>query len=289
MGSLTFSYAEEDTEFRRWTHNLFRTFITKGSMVEVVLKDNPDFLLVTSTALRVNENILNWNIPLILVHNEAWSNYWPPCGAEKFKAILGCCEGPPETIVFPYYAVHFDESIDELLEMRQKFLQKPKTKFCCFVVSNDYCGARNMVLKRIELFDELNVVKRVDSGGKVENNMGGLVPKENFLEWVSDYKFMICLENTKQTPGYLTEKPFTPWFAGTVPIYEGSAEHELWYGAYISAMGPVERTVQKVFELDSNNAAYEIMRRTDLCDDIKDKFSLKSFEDNFQKVLDTFD
>lgn len=288
---LIFDYGESDLEFSRWTHNLFRTFLNSGEMRENYDNVKPDILFVTSTALRVNESLIDCGIPLVLVHNEAWTNYWPPCGPEKFAAILGCCPlpvEPPNFISYPYYAVHFRDSIDELVKKRQKLLAKKKTKFCCFVVSNDRTGHVDMMVKRIKLFDALNDIKHVDSGGAVRNNVG-IAPWLGFIDWVSDYKFMICLENTKSNPGYITEKPFTPWFAGAVPIYDGACIYELNQKALIDASGSIENIVKRVMELDNDTIGYQLMRNENIVDNIEGKFSLEHFEYEFRKkVLDKY-
>lgn len=282
---MKFLYTENDTEFRRWTGNLFKTFIQSG---EMKLDPHPDVFLTTSTALRANPEIVKSNVPLILVHNEAWTNYWPPCDADRFDAIIGCCPVPFKAdnfIQYPYYVVHYNDSIDKLLEKRKKLLEKSKTKFCCFVTSNDYCGARNMVLKRRDLFEALNSRMWVDSAGRVRNNVGYYAPTENFIEWISDYKFMICLENTKQNPGYLTEKPFTPWFAGTVPIYDGACKSDLYSNAFVDASEDIPSIVHRVSQIDGDDTTYNIMRNADLVEDISDRFSLKTFEDEFRKKV----
>ena len=45
---------------------------------------------------------------------------------------------------------------------------------------------------------------------------------EKKLTTLSQYKFSICFENVKDIPGYITEKIFDCFFAGTVPIYLGA-------------------------------------------------------------------
>jgi len=52
---------------------------------------------------------------------------------------------------------------------------------------------------------------------------------------ISDYKFMICLENSVGQPGYISEKIFDCFCARTVPVYLGSkgSEKILPSGAYI--------------------------------------------------------
>lgn len=91
----------------------------------------------------------------------------------------------------------------------------PKSKFCCFLVSNPKAS------ERINFFHKLNQYQKVDSGGKVENNLGYLVI--NKLYFMSPYKFMIAYENSS-FPGYVTEKVYECFFTNTIPIYWGSVE-----------------------------------------------------------------
>jgi alpha(1,3/1,4) fucosyltransferase len=48
---------------------------------------------------------------------------------------------------------------------------------------------------------------------------GKIIDKKSILE---KYKFSICYENVKNTPGYITEKIFDCFFAGCIPIYWGA-------------------------------------------------------------------
>jgi alpha(1,3/1,4) fucosyltransferase len=89
----------------------------------------------------------------------------------------------------------------------------PKSKFCCFLVSNPKS------IKRINFFKKLNQYSLVDSGGKVENNLGYFVSDK--LKFMSSYKFMIAYENSSY-PGYVTEKIYECFFTNTIPIYWGS-------------------------------------------------------------------
>jgi len=79
---------------------------------------------------------------------------------------------------------------------------------------------------RDRFFEILSAYKRVDSGGRWNNNIGGAIGDRynNFraskCEWLQDYKFHICFENSSY-PGYLTEKLFDAYAAGCIPIYWG--------------------------------------------------------------------
>lgn len=87
-----------------------------------------------------------------------------------------------------------------------------KTRFCGFVVSNPRCRVRN------EFFRRLSKYKRVDSGGKLFNNVGGRVAdKQAFL---AECRFTIAFEN-ESYPGYTTEKIAEPMLVQSIPIYWG--------------------------------------------------------------------
>lgn len=98
---------------------------------------------------------------------------------------------------------------------------KYKSNFCSFIVS-----ASTLYSPRDEFFKKLCEYKKVDSGGRHLNNIGGSIGNRynNFtkskLEWLKNYKFNICFENSYQ-PGYITEKIFQAFAAGCIPIYWG--------------------------------------------------------------------
>jgi len=88
-----------------------------------------------------------------------------------------------------------------------------KTDFCAFLVSNP------SATERINFFHSLSHYKKVDSGGKVLNNIGGRVNDRS--EFLKSRKFSISFENNSH-PGYSTEKLILPWLHGCIPIYWGN-------------------------------------------------------------------
>ena len=87
-----------------------------------------------------------------------------------------------------------------------------KPRFCGFVVSNPLSKTRN------EFFRRLSKYKRVDSGGKLFNNVGGRVAdKRAFL---AECRFTIAFENESH-PGYTSEKVAEPMLVDSIPIYWG--------------------------------------------------------------------
>lgn len=88
-----------------------------------------------------------------------------------------------------------------------------KKDFCSITVSND---DRNPIFKL--LFERLSEYKKVDSGGKWRNNMGGRVNDK--LAFDRTHKFSIVCENSA-SPGYTTEKIVQAYAANCIPIYWG--------------------------------------------------------------------
>ena len=56
--------------------------------------------------------------------------------------------------------------------------------------------------------------------GQTFSSYKGVVENKKLL--MEKYRFSICYENTKNIPGYITEKIFDSFFAGCVPIYWGA-------------------------------------------------------------------
>ena len=102
-----------------------------------------------------------------------------------------------------------------------------KKKFCAFVVTNPRQEMRN------NAFKWLSTYKRVDSAGRLFNNVGedifaglggggGELKKHEFLK---EYKFCLAYEN-ESSSGYTTEKWLHAKAAGTIPIYWGDPKVE---------------------------------------------------------------
>jgi hypothetical protein len=71
----------------------------------------------------------------------------------------------------------------------------------------------------------LNQYKKVDSCGNFSNNVGAVLKSnywtEEYREFLSEYKFIICFENTKFGT-YSTEKIVNSYLANIIPIYWSS-------------------------------------------------------------------
>jgi hypothetical protein len=123
----------------------------------------------------------------------------------------------PRHLRFPYYI--WDGRGEDLIKEPDEAarLLPQKKKFCAFIVSSP--GPR----ERIKFFEKLSRYKRVDSGGRVLNNIGGPIPGgfPGKLEFLKSYKFNLAYENAS-VEGYTTEKLFEAMKARCVPIYWGN-------------------------------------------------------------------
>ncbi len=96
-----------------------------------------------------------------------------------------------------------------------------KTHFCAFMASY----ANHNTTTRVDFFQRLGKYKHVDSGGRLFNNIGGMVPGgfAGKRAWLTKYKFHIAFEN-RAVPGYVTEKLPDGLLTHTVPIYWGAPD-----------------------------------------------------------------
>ncbi|MEI6860792.1 MAG: glycosyltransferase family 10 [Verrucomicrobiota bacterium] len=131
-------------------------------------------------------------------------------------------------------------------------------EFCSFVVSNHRASRAHG--GRVEMFERLSAYRRVASGGRFRNNVGG--PVTDKLAFLRRHKFNLAFENTS-APGYTTEKLVEAKAAGTVPIYWGNPEVAREFNArgFVNChdfAGP-DAVVARVRELDRDPAVYLAM------------------------------
>lgn len=126
-------------------------------------------------------------------------------------------------------------------------------KFCSFVVSN----ANFADPIREKFFRRLSQYKRVDSGGRYLNNVGG--PVKDKIGFCRGYKFNIAFENSAY-PGYTTEKIMEAYAAESVPIYFGNptieTDFRLESMVRVKDETDIERAVEEIIHLDQNDDAY---------------------------------
>ena len=133
---------------------------------------------------------------------------------------------------------------------KQNYLKREK--FCNFVYSNG-----NADKKREEFYNLLSQYKKIDSGGRYLNNIGG--PVEDKFSFQQQYKFSIAFENSSDI-GYTTEKLIEAKAAGTIPIYWGNPEiaKEFNTKSFINChdYNNFEEVVEEIKKIDNDDELY---------------------------------
>ena len=191
-----------------WSHfdpkdNFFIELLSQNFNVE--LSDEPDLLIYSCYG---NEH-LKFNCHKLFYNGENMRINWNACDfAIGFDYLKD-----KRYYRLPNWIWYSDvKKLTLSKESSQKVLSR-KDKFCNMVVSNPHAK------KRIDFFNELSKYKKVDSGGRYLNNIGG--PVKDKIEFLKPYRFTMAFENSSY-PGYTTEKLLEPMFANSIPIYWGN-------------------------------------------------------------------
>lgn len=126
-------------------------------------------------------------------------------------------------------------------------------EFCSIVVSNNHLADP----MRERFFQLLSEYKKIDSGGRAWNNIGG--PVDNKYEFIAKYKFNIAFENSS-VMGYTTEKIMEPMTVGSIPIYWGNPliSNEFNTKSFVNLhdFKSLEEVVEKIMILDTIEEEY---------------------------------
>ena len=176
------------------------------------------------------------------------------------------------------YNVFFWTNFNEIDQKRKEILGNPiRKKFCGAVISN--CSA----IFRLDFIHQLNKYKKVDMGGKCQNNINeSVIDKVAFL---SGYKFSIAIENS-DGDGYLSEKIVDSFLAGTIPIYYGDYLLDEFINpkSFILIKGEqdIEKKIEYIKKIDEDDDLYRsiIMEKPIIDDNFAnkiDEMEIKSF------------
>jgi hypothetical protein len=157
----------------------------------------------------------------------------------------------------PYYAIRVLEanSLSKLEKIYDKqeaqLILNEKEEFCCTVVSNPNATIRN------DFFYQLNKVKKVNSGGRFNNNIGG--PTSDKRSFCKSHKFVFAFENEKEN-GYCTEKITDAFLSDAIPIYFGDPTVTEVFNSrrFINYddFADKEELVQTILDIDSNDEKF---------------------------------
>ncbi len=156
----------------------------------------------------------------------------------------------PRNFRLPLYVIR--PGVGSLLDPRDPDrIMREKTLFCSFIISNPYSP------RRISFFKKLSKYKRVDSGGRYLNNVGG--PVADKFDFMRRYKFNIAFENSSY-PGYTTEKVVDPMTVGSIPVYWGNplVDRDFNTRSFINwhDYGSDEAVIERIIRLDNDPDEY---------------------------------
>ena len=152
-----------------------------------------------------------------------------------------------------FYTLYYQ--LPKLIKKNHENL-KNREKFCAFIVSS------NSSRERVKFFKKLSKYKKVDSYGKVQNNMGDQIFGKRWstnVDLYKNYKFVICFENNF-AKRYICEKLHNTMFSGAIPIYRGAPD----IGDYFNTKsfinyddyGSYDKMIKKIIELDKDDKKY---------------------------------
>ena len=175
------------------------------------------------------------------------------------------------------YSILFWTNFKAIDKRRKEILKQPvRKKFCAAVISN--CEHR-FAKFRLNFIHKLSKYKKVDMGGKCQNNINGSV--KNKIKFLSNYKFSFAMENSNGD-GYLSEKIIDSFLAGTIPIYFGDYLLDEFINprTYILIKGEkdIKNKIEYIKKIDNDNNLYKEL--------IKEK---PIIDDNFRNKIDNIE
>lgn len=203
-----------------------------------------------------------------------------PCitDEENYDLILFSRTTDKNIVDYPFY-IYYMHFYDDKYNILNRLIERPiitkiPDKFCCFIVSNGVCAVRN------NMFHLLNSYKKVESLGRYCNNMNFVLEHkwwtEEFRDYISNYKFIICFENNKDNEycnTYSTEKIINPYMSRIIPIYWGTnhihkvlSRNSMLY-LEDDSRESYQKIINEIIELDNDDDKYlEFVNRPAITD-----------------------
>jgi hypothetical protein len=236
-------------EFSDWwsgfdkTDNYFYNLLKEEFDVEI--SNNPDYLFFSV----FGNHHQSYNCMKIFYTGE---NVAPPLGYCQYSFSFDYLDDS-RNYRLPHYLLY--DGYYELVRPKIIMESMSRRKFCNFVASNGNCQERN------NFVSELSKYKKVDSGGRWMNNIGGAVSDKRKFQ--SEYKFSVAFENNAYRPGYewyITEKIMEPMTVNSIPIYKGGYKinEDFNTKSFVNCheFMSLSDVIEHIIELDKNDNKY---------------------------------
>ena len=193
-------------------------------------------------------------------------------GLGHYNLLLTCkMNKTPKIISLPLFIpyIYCNNFIDRL--ENPPVVTSVPSKSICAIISNGNCLERNYIMNCIERY------VKIDYAGNYKNNVPkveGAYNSKSLFDFYSQYKFVICMENTWQET-YITEKIVNGFLANTIPIYWGTNKVFDYFNKerfiYIenTTNKCIINAIKQINILISNNDKYlEVVNKPVFCDGV---------------------
>jgi alpha(1,3/1,4) fucosyltransferase len=247
MKKIRIDFCDFSSNFSKKDFYLFKLL---ADQFDVELCDQPDFLIYCNYG---HEHRLHSGVRIFYSGESDLPDY-----RECDYSIASAKMEDPRHLQLPLYVAWGEP--EEIIKKRDDVekIMAAKKKFCGFVISG-YNPRKNY--NRLAFYQKLSKYKRVDSGGRKFNNIGGPIPggPRGKIEFLRQYKFNIAFEN-RSLPGYTTEKIFEPMVARCLPIYWGDPDINEHFNphSFLNRADFLsdEALIERIIELDKDDAKY---------------------------------
>ena len=236
---------------------------------QIEFSDNPDYFFYSDSEY----GYLDYDCIRIFYTGECWTPNFNEC---DYAIAFDRLSFGDRYMRLPLYNFIHYKKLYQSLKNRPIFTKEElmqKKGFCNFVVSNCFASDTRSIF-----YDKLSQYKKVDSGGRYKNNVGGAVV-DKFL-FQQKYKFSIAFENCSYR-GYCTEKIMEAFAARTLPIYYGDPEVVKDFNpkAFINVHEYVsmEAAIERIKEIDANDDLYVSMMNESIINPNVEMGNLKDF------------
>lgn len=233
------------------SNNLFLEFLEQNFPVKIC--DNPDYLIYSVYGTKH----LNYEKAVKILYTG--ENLVPDFNLCDYAMGFHHLEFGDRYMRYPlyaYYQRYYSKVYGQEIDRAQGSSGNESLtyrKFCNFVYSNNV----NSDPVRDQFFRELSNYKKVDSGGRHLNNIGG--PVKDKLSFIKDYKFTIAFENSS-VPGYTTEKLLEPIIVNSLPVYYGNPLINIDFipdsFILLSDRNDIKRVIDEIVALDNDDQKY---------------------------------
>lgn len=221
---------------------------------EVIESDEPDYVICSV----YSKKALKYDCIRIFYSGE---NFCPDFNLYDYAIGFENMSYGDRYVYGPNYILNprYSDDVEKMLvkHTKQSIIEKEKTDFCSFVVSNALGDSI-----RFGFFKELSKYKRVNSGGRYQNNIDLPNGVLNKYEFQKKHKFSICFENSSH-PGYITEKLVQGFAAGTIPIYWGARDVCKIFNekamVIVKDEKDIYRAIEEIKEIDNTDELYQFM------------------------------